>query len=186
MYLGLYAAELVCMFFQEHDPHPDVFDALANLLKELPDARAEEFFLAFELDLLAKAGYAPQLGDCVNCGADIAARESVWFAPSRGGVVCRDCESTLSERMALDGRLLRLLQSVSAARSRNLPRLTRHQTDPLNRILAGHVTHILGRPLRMAGYVLAAGRGGLLPIPGKSRPVSGRLGAPTRAGPVRG
>jgi DNA repair protein RecO (recombination protein O) len=186
MYLGLYAVELVCMFFQEHDPHPDVFDALANLLKELPDLRAEEFFLAFELDLLAKAGYAPQLADCVNCGADIATRESVWFAPSRGGVVCRDCESTLPDRLALDARLLRLLQTVSASGSRSLPRLTRHQTDPLNRVLAEHVTHILGRALRMADYVLAPRRGGQAAIPGQSRPVSGRLAAPTRAGSMRG
>jgi hypothetical protein len=35
-----------------------------------------------------------------------------------------------------------------------LPRLTRHQTDPINRLLAGHVQHTLGRRLRMAQYVL--------------------------------
>jgi hypothetical protein len=35
-----------------------------------------------------------------------------------------------------------------------LPRLTRHQTDPINRLLAGHVEHTLGRRLRMSPYVL--------------------------------
>jgi DNA repair protein RecO (recombination protein O) len=170
MYLGLYALELICMFFEEHDPHPDLFDALLNLLKELPGNRAEEFFLAFELVLLATAGFAPQLAGCVGCGAGIEPGQAAWFAPSRGGVVCRGCESSLPDRLALDGRLLRLLQTLAIPGPRNLPRLTRHQTDPLNRILAEHMTHTLGRPLRMAAYVLP------------SRPVPGRQTGPMRAG----
>jgi hypothetical protein len=35
-----------------------------------------------------------------------------------------------------------------------LPRLTRHQTDPINRLLADHVEHTLGKRLRLSRYVL--------------------------------
>src|SRR5438874_4025342 len=52
MYLGLYAAELVSLLLEEHDPHPQVFDRLESTLTELGGARAEEHFLAFQLDLL--------------------------------------------------------------------------------------------------------------------------------------
>lgn len=158
LYLGLYALELIGAFFEEHDPHPELFDALAGLLRELPGVRAEESFLAFELDLLAQAGYAPQINRCVGCSGALADGGPVWFAPSLGGVVCPKCESTRHDRMPLDSRLLRLLQNLAGSIGKNLPRFTRHQTDPLNRLLAEHMVHTLGRPLRLASYVLPAKR----------------------------
>jgi len=167
LYLGLYALELICAFFEEHDQHPELFDALAKLLMELSGPRAEESFLAFELDLLATAGYAPQITRCVECDGALADAEPVWFAPSLGGVVCQKCAPTQHDRMALDSRLLRLLQNLAAPVGPTLPRLSRHQTDPLNRLLAEHMIHILGRPLRLAGYVL----------PAKRRPQSAPLAA---------
>jgi hypothetical protein len=68
--------------------------------------------------------------------------------------------------MSLDARLLRLMQGVLrlprggangsslAGMPQRLPRLTRHQTDPINRLLAGHVEHTLGRRLRLSQYIL--------------------------------
>jgi hypothetical protein len=44
--------------------------------------------------------------------------------------------------------------SASASPPQRLPRLTRYQTDPINRLFAAHVQHTLGRRLRMAQYVL--------------------------------
>ena len=38
---------------------------------------------------------------------------------------------------------------------RRLPGLTRHQTDPINRMLAEHVEHTLGRRLRLPRFVLS-------------------------------
>src|SRR4051794_5744501 len=35
MYLGLYAAELVTMLFEEHDAHPELFDRLDQTIVEL-------------------------------------------------------------------------------------------------------------------------------------------------------
>jgi len=35
-----------------------------------------------------------------------------------------------------------------------LPRLSRHQTDPLNRVLAEHVERTLGKRLRMPSHIL--------------------------------
>jgi DNA repair protein RecO (recombination protein O) len=157
LYLALYAVELVCALFEAHDPHPELFDRLANLLTELSGPRAEEVFLAFELELLVLAGYAPQIDRCAGCGGAVSGTATAWFSPARGGVVCRDCESAHPDRLSLDGRLLRLLAALATPVG-NLPRLSRHQTDPLNRLLAEHVMHVLGRPLRLAGYVLPARR----------------------------
>ncbi len=79
--------------------------------------------------------------------------------PARGGIVCRNCQGELTQTLPFDLRLLRLVQGllrlprVNGAIQR-LPRLTRHQTDPINRLILSHVEHTLGRRLRMTPYIL--------------------------------
>ena len=93
MYLGLYAAELVGRLVEEHDPHPELFDRLDATLGELATPRAEEAFLAFELDLLRETGYLAELVRLRRRAATpISEREPTFFSPARGGVVCRNCE----------------------------------------------------------------------------------------------
>jgi hypothetical protein len=57
--------------------------------------------------------------------------------------------------------LLRMTQLILKlprnAESSKLPRLTRHQTDPINRLLANHIEHTLNRRLRLCPYVLGNG-----------------------------
>ena len=159
MYLGLYAAELMSLLFEEHDAHPDIYDRLELVLLELATPRVEEAFLAFELDLLRESGYLPETSACVGCGVVPGPRDPVYFSPSRGGIVCRSCEGVMTDRIGIDPRLLGLLQSILRLPKTNgsiqrLPRLSRHQTDPLNRIFADHLRHQLSRGLRMTAYVL--------------------------------
>jgi DNA repair protein RecO (recombination protein O) len=159
IYLGMYAAELVGLLIEEHDPHPELFDRLESALSELATPRVEEAFLNFELDLLRQTGFLADLSTCSACGGTIGEREGVSFSPSHGGVVCRNCEGVVHDRMPLDLRLLRMLQGmlrlprINGAAPR-LPRLTRHQTDPLNRLFAEQIEHTLGKRLRMPAYVL--------------------------------
>jgi len=163
LYLAIYAAELVSLLLEQHDPHPDVFDGLERVLTDLATPTLEESFLAFQLDLLRQAGFMPEFGVCVSCSSRIGDRDGVYFSPSRGGVICLNCHPAFADRLALDVRLLRLLRLIqspaASAPSRRLPRLTRHQTDPVNHLLAEHIEHALGRRPRTATYVLAR-RGG--------------------------
>jgi DNA repair protein RecO (recombination protein O) len=156
MYLGLYAAELVWSLLEEHDPHVELFDRLEAVLGDVATGRAEEAFLAFELDVLQQTGHLPRLGRCTECDA----REGEFFSSARGGVICRNCEGTVPDRVSIDGRLLRLAQQLlSLPRSngspQRLPKLTRHQTDPLNRLLADHIEYNTGKRLKMPRYVMA-------------------------------
>jgi DNA repair protein RecO (recombination protein O) len=151
MYLGLYAVELVSMLIEEHDPHVELYDQLEVMLGEISTPRVEEIFLAFELDLLREAGYLPQMNQCVACGEELLDR--VYFSAASGGVVCRNCEGRTPDRMETDVRLVRLVQGVMKLPAK-LPRLTRHQTDPINRLLANHIENTLSRRLRMPAYVL--------------------------------
>jgi DNA repair protein RecO (recombination protein O) len=159
LYLALYLAELISMLIETHDPHEDLYDRVAQTVPELATERVEESFLALELDLLREAGYLPELFACVNCGRVLGDGPSVYFAAARGGIVCAACESSIPARLPLDGRLLQMLQALLKLPRFNgaplrLPRLTRLQADPLNRLLARHVGHSLGRRCRMWPYVL--------------------------------
>ena len=159
VYLGLYAAELVSTLLEEHDPHPALYQRFETTLGELASPRVEELFLAFELDLLHETGLAPEISACGGCGQAVDTRAEGFFSPERGGVVCRRCEGATPDRLVIDPRLLRLMQQIlalprAAGLPQRLPRLSRHQTDPLNAMLARHVQHAAARPLRMPPYVL--------------------------------
>jgi DNA repair protein RecO (recombination protein O) len=159
MYLGLYAAELFPALIEEHDPHPELFERMEDLLEELGSPRTEEAFLAFMLDLLRGAGYLAELSNCISCQRALQDQEAAYFSMAQGGVVCRQCEAAFPDRVEVDLRLLRLAQGIlrlprQNGSPRRLPRLTRHQTDPLNRLLAEHIQHTLGKRLRLARYIL--------------------------------
>jgi DNA repair protein RecO (recombination protein O) len=159
LYLGQYAAELCGLLIEEHDPHPQLFDRLEQTLKDLATPRQEEVFLAFQLDLFREAGYLPDLSACANCRAPFTDRLTWSFSPSRSGIVCRESEGVAHDRIALDARLLSMVGLILRLPRQNgsllrLPRLTRHQTDPLNRVFAEHMQHTLGRRLRLLKHVL--------------------------------
>jgi DNA repair protein RecO (recombination protein O) len=163
MYLGLYSAELVSMLIEERDPHPELFERLRATLAELSTPRIEESFLSLQLDLLRESGYLPELGSCVACEGSIHAREPAYFSAARSGIICRSCEAGIPDRVGVDLRLLRLLQGLmrlprSNGSPQRLPRLTRHQTDPLNRLLADHVEYTIGKRIRLRRYVVGVRR----------------------------
>ena len=162
MYLGLYVAELVGRLVEEHDPHPELFDRLAATLDELQTTRLEETFLAFQLDLLRETGYLAELSSCASCGSPIGDHrdQPCYFSAAHGGVVCRNCEGVAHDRAVFDPRLLRLLNGIlrlprANGTPRRLPHLTRHQTDPINRLFADQIEHTLGRRLQLAPYILS-------------------------------
>jgi DNA repair protein RecO (recombination protein O) len=159
MYLAIYAAELTSSLLEEHDPHPELFDRLEAVFSDVATPKAEEAFLAFELDLLRQTGHLPQLASCAQCNGSLDDRDGVYFSPARGGAICRNCQATTPDRLSIDARLLRLAQQMlSLPRSngspQRLPRLTRHQTDPLNWLLANHVEYFTGKRLSMPRYVV--------------------------------
>lgn len=167
LYLAQYAGELVSILFEEHDPHPDVFDDLAAVLPELATPRIEEVFLAFQLRLLFSAGLLPELRHCISCNRPLADNAPAYFAPSSGGVLCRDCEPAHPDRLTFDPRLIRLTRNLGLSvlpRSytapkpplefTRLPRLTRAQTDIVNRILLEHLRYLTHRNPRMADFIL--------------------------------
>ena len=160
IYLALYAAELIDRLMELHDAHEIVFDRLEATIPELASNRREQAFLAFELELLRELGYLPELDVCVECARPVVTDvPSASFSIRQGGILCSDCEMVYPDRLTIDGRLARIMRGVlklprQSGATLRLPHLTRHQTDPINRLLAEHVQHTLGRGLNLCKWVL--------------------------------
>jgi DNA repair protein RecO (recombination protein O) len=171
LYLALYLAEIIGTVFESHDPHPQAFERFASTLRQLATAAREESALAMVLDLLDESGFMPSLSNCVGCDSPTMGERALYFSPSRGGVVCRNCEAGLPDRMQVDPRLISIAMTLTRLPRENgvamrLPRLTRSQTDPLQAIFARHLEHNVAKQFRMTRHVLPSRR------PVVSRPVT--------------
>jgi DNA repair protein RecO (recombination protein O) len=161
--LAMLVAEVVPLLFQEHDPHPTLYDRVVATVAALSDESLEESSVAFLLDLLHESGFVPELARCSACGQTVTDKPRAFFSPERGGVLCEACGKTVADRMTVDPKLLRLLQMLLKLPRENgqvlrLPRLTRVQSDPLHRLLLTHLEHTLQRPLRMKPLVTTGDR----------------------------
>lgn len=85
------AGDFVLRLLDERERNEPAYNLLVNyltLLDAREDAARAEVALAFRAKMLLASGFSPELGACVQCGAQA---EIVAFSPAAGGVVCADC-----------------------------------------------------------------------------------------------
>lgn len=158
---GLYMIELVGEMLEEADPHTEVFDLLHRGLARLgqDDAPIPAVLAYFQWRLLQHVGVLGELDRCMECGRAIggaAGRRGgdVCFSSEVGGLVCAACEGALAEKLRLDGATLAGLAALAAAGAGRKVILRDHQAHGVNRMLAYHAAHQIGRPLKMARHVV--------------------------------
>jgi DNA repair protein RecO (recombination protein O) len=141
------ACDAVARLFETPDPHPEVFQLLANglALLDLDAAHARPAVgLAFRLKLLLAAGIVPQLASCAGCGDSEHLR---GFSAAAGGVVCSSCEAAAfalgqESHQFLVGALGRPLARAPDASALALAQAERAITET-----AEHHAHVRLRPL---------------------------------------
>ena len=87
------ACDAVARIFETEEPHPAVYNLLANelaLLAADPGQASLANALAFRLKLLVAAGLAPALAACASCGS---LENIAGYSAAAGGVVCSACEA---------------------------------------------------------------------------------------------
>ncbi len=87
------ACDAVARIFETGEPHPAVYNLLANELALLagdPAHACHANALAFRLKLLVAAGLAPALASCASCGE---VEHLSGYSAAAGGVVCTACEA---------------------------------------------------------------------------------------------
>jgi DNA repair protein RecO (recombination protein O) len=94
-------AELVLLLSTDH-ADPALFEAIVTAFDGIaaaPPERAREATLAGAWRLIAVLGFLPELTQCAECHAPLAADATVAFSHTVGGVLCARCA-----RMAPGGR----------------------------------------------------------------------------------
>ncbi len=144
------ACDAVTRLFETADPHPEVFQLLANelgLLESDPAQARPGNGLAFRLKLLLAAGIVPQLAACAVCGET---EHLGGFSGAAGGVVCIACEAgafSLSEDAY--GFLVSAL-GLPLAQAPDGSELTLRQVERAIGDTAEHHAHVRLRPLLAA------------------------------------
>jgi DNA repair protein RecO (recombination protein O) len=116
-----HAAELCRELLREREPHEGLYELLLGYLRALSAGQAtQEDLLAFELQALGEAGFAPRLDACARCGAqDLGPR--CPFDPAHGGVLCPRCAAQSQQGLPMLGAetlaALRALQILPVGRA---------------------------------------------------------------------
>jgi len=154
----LLAAELLNHLTDDYDPHPELFDGFLQFLQDVQGNSDKSQILAlsilFQLQLLKEVGLQPILSYCVNCKTRYEHRVSsiqypVYFSSSANGLVCRDCEPAFPDKLKLTADASACLTNLA-----QIPRASEKTLREIQKVLVHHFTQLLGRPPKMAKYVL--------------------------------
>ncbi|MFC2066408.1 DNA repair protein RecO [Chloroflexota bacterium] len=157
MSCALYAIELINQFTADHVENYPLFHLLLETLEQLCLASDKELALRyFELHLLDKVGYRPQLRECVSCHLTLTPATNS-FSPGAGGMLCPDCAlgQPLSYPLSVNAqKVLRLLQSSdyhSASRLKINSELSRE----LEKAICDYLKYLLEREIKSASWLSA-------------------------------
>ena len=108
---GWYLAELADRFTVDHAPAAPAFDLLETALSHLDAGHPPALVCRWwDLHLLDRSGFRPQLGSCSRCSGELRETAHGW-SPHDGGVVCSSCIDRSTVGMpALSVRALKSLR----------------------------------------------------------------------------
>lgn len=146
LYIGQYATEVTAGMMEESDPHPEVFDGLAVLLKRVSnDDEPMVCLVAYQMTLLRAAGLQPDLNRCVFCDKPAPPDRAGYLAPHEGGLICRDCEPGVAEKRKVGAATLTALREDKCT-----PQTAPTAFDLLNYI----ISHAMGKAPTLAKFIL--------------------------------
>lgn len=140
---AFYMADLVGRMMQPADPHPSLYDAFADALRQLgrpttpgePDTGGGMALLQFQWALLTETGYQPR----IEVPQDASVLE---FVPEAGGF--SSDATVLGPRWKVRRATAECLQSVAGGAADAAAALGPQVVDRANRLLATYLRHILG------------------------------------------
>jgi DNA repair protein RecO (recombination protein O) len=154
----LFAGELVNVLTKDYDPHPGLFDSLLVLLRDVSRQKVPKTesgkvlvrLILFQLSLLREIGLYPVLDSCANCKTPFGPQwQQVYFSNAAGGLICKDCQGAFPDKTGLSYECAKCLADTKLLDSAK-ERIVKQVED----VLVGYITGVLGRPPKMAKYIL--------------------------------
>ena len=94
MAYGAVAAELTAVLTEDREPGGELYELLTATLAALTKRNPRLVVLSFAIKLLGITGFAPQMAQCVGCGASLPLTDAAWFSPLQGGLLCSQCHGS--------------------------------------------------------------------------------------------
>jgi len=154
---ALYVAELVNQFTAEHVENYPLFQLLRQTMEQLCLPNDQELVLRyFELKLLDRVGYRPQLRECVACHQPLTPTANS-FSPGAGGMLCPQCvpHQPWSYPVSVNAqKVLRLFQNSDYATASRV-RIDTTLAGELGRVMGDYLKYLLERELKSAAWLTA-------------------------------
>jgi DNA repair protein RecO (recombination protein O) len=150
-----YIIEILNQFTAEDHPDRGMFDLLLNTLERLCTSSNPGLLMRyFEINLLKKAGYKPELDRCVLCRNELQAGST--FSPSAGGMLCPACQHHSSHYGYLVS--LKGLQMMQTVQSYDWDSIAAMQTeeetlDELEKIMRRYMRYLLDRDIKSTTWL---------------------------------
>jgi len=155
-----FAAELINNLTKEYDPHPQLFDDFLEFLQNTDELQAKvkktkpqdvlALLILFQLSVLKEIGLQPILKTCANCKNNFTVDwPQYYFSSSANGLICRDCEGGFPNKIGLTKEAASCLTNFKLIGESDEKTL-----NEIERTLIYHFTELLGRPPKMASYIL--------------------------------
>ena len=152
---ALYATELVSQFTADNVEDYPLFQLLLETMHRLCQGGDNELVLRyFELHLLNKVGYRPQLEQCVSCHSVLKSTTNS-FCPSAGGMLCPKCSQSqpLTYPLSLKAQnVLRLLQNNEYSLVSKLE-LDSELSRQLEMVMRNYLRYLLEREVKSAAWL---------------------------------
>jgi len=151
---ALYATELVDKFTAEHVENRPLFQLLLETLLNLCQGSKGELTLRyFELHLLHKVGYRPQLHHCVSCRSALKPVVNS-FSPSAGGVVCPSCSQKQATAYLLSVNALKVLRFFQNSDYDTSSKLKMNQelSQELEQVIRIYINYLLEGEVKSAAW----------------------------------
>ena len=112
-----YLAELVDQLTVEEHPVVELYALLEEGLNELEHGPATSALLrGFELQVLSRAGYEPQLEHCARCQRPLPTAGTVHLHTAHGTFICPDCRQPGAPLLAVSASVIVQLLALKAQR----------------------------------------------------------------------
>ncbi len=163
LYAGYYVAELLAELTDDHDPHPELFDAAEETLLGLAgDGPVVPLVVRFELTALRLLGHLPSLDTCVECGQPVEPAGRVAFGLLAGGVLCGECRAGKRQVVSISAGVLRSMIALADADGRRWRDVVLDQNTrgELWAVLNHYITHLLGHKPKMHDYLAGIAKQG--------------------------
>jgi len=155
MSCGLYIAELINQFADEHQENYPLFRLTLETLQQLCLENNKDLTLRyFEMHLLESAGYRPQLRQCITCHKALEPTAN-YFSPAAGGMLCLDCglNQPFAYSLSVNAqKVLRLLQNNDYASVSRL-KIDAELAREIENVLSSYLKHLLEKEVKSAAWL---------------------------------